>query len=84
MLHSHSNLGKFWLLRYTLAGTCQFSGFVLFILPGVSWYYVMVFARSPLITNWGFPDGTQIRNPLPKQEMQETWVRFLDWEDPLE
>ena len=49
MLHSHSNLGKFWLLRYTLAGTCQFFGFVLVILLGVSWYYVMVYTRSPLI-----------------------------------
>ena len=29
----------------------------------------------------GFPSDSVIRNP---PAMQETWVRFLDWEDPLE
>ena len=25
-----------------------------------------------------------VRNPLAMQEMQETWVQSLGWEDPLE
>ena len=29
----------------------------------------------------GFPGGTVVKNP---PAMQETWVRSLDWEDPLE
>ena len=28
----------------------------------------------------GFPSDSVVRNP---PAMQETWVRFLDWEDPL-
>ena len=30
---------------------------------------------------WGFPSGSAVKN-LPA--MQETWVRSLNWEDPLE
>ena len=30
---------------------------------------------------WGFPDGSVLKNPPVKQE---TWVRSLGWEDPLE
>ena len=26
----------------------------------------------------------QLKNPTAMQETQETWVRFLGWEDPLE
>ena len=29
----------------------------------------------------GFPGGLVVKNPL---AMQETWVPFLGWEDPLE
>ena len=29
----------------------------------------------------GFPGGTDVKNP---PAMQETWVRSLGWEDPLE
>ena len=29
----------------------------------------------------GFPVGLVVKNPL---AMQETWVPFLGWEDPLE
>ena len=32
----------------------------------------------------GFPGGSPVKNPPAMQEMQETWVRFLGWEDPLE
>ena len=32
---------------------------------------------------WGFLGGAKWYH-LPKQETQETWVRSLDWEDPLE
>ena len=32
----------------------------------------------------GFPCGLVVKNPIPMQEMQEMWVRSLDWEDPLE
>ena len=30
------------------------------------------------------PRGTVIKNPPAMQEMLETWVQFLDEEDPLE
>ena len=32
----------------------------------------------------GFPGGATVKNPLPTQEMKETWVGSPDWEDPLE
>ena len=32
----------------------------------------------------GFPGGSVVNNPPAIQETQETWVRSLSWEDPLE
>ena len=32
----------------------------------------------------GFPRGPVVKNLLALQETQETWVRSLGWEDPLE
>ena len=32
----------------------------------------------------GFPDSSVVKNPLAMQETQESRVRFLGWEDPLE
>ena len=32
----------------------------------------------------GFPNGSGVKNPPAMQEMQETWVRSLGREDPLE
>ena len=32
----------------------------------------------------GFPGGLVVKNLIPMQEMQEMWVRSLDWEDLLE
>ena len=32
----------------------------------------------------GFPGGSAVKNPPAMQEAQETWVRSLDLEDPLE
>ena len=29
-------------------------------------------------------DGSVLKNPHEMQEMQETWIRSLGWEDPLE
>ena len=34
--------------------------------------------------NMGFPSGSVVKNPLAMQEMQETRVRSLGVEDPLE
>ena len=31
----------------------------------------------------GFPCGSAVKNPPAVQEMQETWVQTLGWEDPL-
>ena len=31
-----------------------------------------------------FPGGSALKNPPAMQEMPETWVRSLGWEDPLE
>ena len=33
---------------------------------------------------WDFPSGSVVKNPFAVPEMQETWVRSLDQEDPLE
>ena len=32
----------------------------------------------------GFSGGSVVNNPPAIQETQETWVRSLSWEDPLE
>ena len=32
----------------------------------------------------GFPGGSAVKNPLLVQELQETQVRSLGWEGPLE
>jgi len=32
----------------------------------------------------GFPSGSAVKNPCAVQEIQETWVWSLGWEDPLE
>ena len=32
----------------------------------------------------GFPYGSSVKNLHATQELQEMWVQFLDWEDPLE
>ena len=34
--------------------------------------------------SWGFPGGSVVQNPPAMQELQETWVWSLGWEDPLE
>ena len=31
----------------------------------------------------GFPGGSVVKNLPAMQELQETWVRFMGWEDPL-
>ena len=33
---------------------------------------------------WASPGSSDVKNPLAMQEMQETWVRSLGREDPLE
>ena len=33
---------------------------------------------------WGFPGGSVVKNPPAMQEIQETQVQSLGWEDPLE
>ena len=32
----------------------------------------------------GFPSGSEVKNSSAMQEMQETWVGSLGWDDPLE
>ena len=32
----------------------------------------------------GFPHGSMVKKPPAMQEMQETWVRSLGWEVPLQ
>ena len=39
---------------------------------------------SMLMVNQDFPSGPVVKNLLAVPEMQEKWVRSLDWEDPLE
>ena len=31
-----------------------------------------------------FPGDSVLKNPLPMKKMQETWIPFLCWKDPLE
>ena len=38
----------------------------------------------PLSSSLVFPRGSVVKNPPAMQKMQETWVRSLGWEDPLE
>ena len=33
---------------------------------------------------WGFPGGSAVKNLPAMKEMQETWIRSLGQEDPLE
>ena len=33
---------------------------------------------------WDFSGGSVVKNLPAVQEMQESWVQSLDWEDPLE
>ena len=35
-------------------------------------------------SNRGLPGGSVVKNPPAMQELQQTWVRSLAWEDPLE
>ena len=39
---------------------------------------------NPLPPNTGFPGGSAVKHPPGLQEMQETRVQSLDWEEPLE
>ena len=34
--------------------------------------------------SWDFPGGSAVKNPPAMQEIQETQVQFLGWEDPIE
>ena len=34
--------------------------------------------------SWDFPGGSAVKNPPAMQEIQETQVQFLGWEDPFE
>ena len=36
------------------------------------------------MANVGFPGGSVVKNLPVMQEMWETWVWSMDWEDPLE
>ena len=44
----------------------------------------MVVVRLLLLSYKGVPGDSAVKNPLAMQEPQETWVQYLDWEDPLE
>ena len=47
----------------------------------VSNWFTSLFSRNQ---HRGFPGGSVVKNPLPVQEMQETQVQSLGWEDPLQ
>ena len=40
--------------------------------------------KTPFTVLQGLPGGSAVKNLLAMQELQETWVRYLGWEDPLE
>ena len=37
-----------------------------------------------MLSSWGFPGGSAVKNLLAVQEMQEAQVQSLGWEDSLE
>ena len=45
--------------------------------------HVLLFT-APTGVYTGLPGGSVVKNPLPVQETQETWVQSLGQEDPLE
>jgi len=47
-------------------------------------HYVIEGRHNDPIYMKGFPGGSAIKNLPVMQELQETWVQSLDWEDPLE
>ena len=40
--------------------------------------------KYKISSEWAFPMTHQVKNLPATQEAQETWVRSLGWEDPLE
>ena len=40
--------------------------------------------KNSIIHTKGLPSGPVVKNRLPMQEPQETWVQSLGWEDALE
>ena len=46
--------------------------------------FPVLFLLLHLQEGGGFPSGSVVKNPLPTQEPQETQVRSLGQEDPLE
>ena len=52
------------------------------------WYTYMLGNDYDNKVSWhlhqDFPGGIVIKDPLPTQELQEMWVWFLAWEEPLE
>ena len=42
---------------------------------------MLAWVHGLYVVEQGFTDGSVVKNRLP---MQETWVRSLGWEDPLE
>ena len=48
----------------------------------MKFYFLLVLQK--VVVGVGCPGGSTIKNPPGMQEMQETWVRSLGWEDPLE
>ena len=52
------------------------------------WYTYMLGNDYDNKVSWhlhqDFPGGIVIKDPLPMQELQEMWVWFLAWEEPLE
>jgi len=45
---------------------------------------ICLYTYAHIYTHMGFPGGSVVKNFLAIQKPQETWVQFLDQEDPLE
>ena len=48
------------------------------------WYFSTPYLLVLWWWQWAFQVAQWVKNPPAMQEMQETWVWSLDWEDPLE
>ena len=55
-----------------------------YVAVGDMYLYICVYIHTHIHTHRGFPRGSVVKNLPAMQESQETRVRSLGWEDPLE
>ena len=74
----------FWTTVHFKVLFCKIRNLFFYILCLFFMYYLYEKYYIVLYNWFGFPGGSAVKNPPAVQEPQETWVRSLGWEDPLE